>query len=120
MVKKHKKFKFNFRYYNSIEHHLPQSYKRYKKDTNVADELIDNLGNLCLVSKSANSKMSDQLPLDKSSKENKFAEEDIGPKRFIMYEITNENKNWSKKEILEHYEDVIQLLNDRKNILELT
>lgn len=119
-LKNTEKFKFSFRYHNSIEHHLPQSYKRYKKDINIANKLIDNLGNLCLVSKSANSKMSDRLPLDKSSKENKFADDNIGPKRFIMYEITNENKDWAEKEILEHYEDIVQLLNNRKDILGLT
>ena len=37
-----------------------------------------------------------------------------------MYEITNENKNWANKEILEHYKNVVQLLNNRKNILEST
>ena len=119
-LKNTEKFKFSFRYHNSIEHHLPQSYKRYKKDINIANKLIDNLGNLCLVSKSANSKMSDRLPLDRSSKENKFADDNIGPKRFIMYEITNKNKDWAEKEILEHYEDIVQLLNDRKDILGLT
>ncbi|MCH5294267.1 MAG: hypothetical protein J1E07_11100, partial [Treponema sp.] len=71
----------------------------------------------CLVSKSANSKMGDRLPLDKSSDENKFADGNIGPKRLRMRNITNKNKNWAEKEILEHYTEVIQLLNERKNIL---
>lgn len=110
------KYTFSFKYHNSIEHHLPQSYKRYTK-INIDSELIDNLGNLCLVSKSANSKMGDRLPLDKSSDENKFADGNIGPKRLRMRNITNKNKNWAEKEILEHYTEVIQLLNERKNIL---
>lgn len=50
---------FDFKYWNSVEHHLPQSYLEngYDKD------IIHNLGNLCLVSKNMNSRMNNESPI---------------------------------------------------------
>ena len=54
---------FYFRYYNSIEHHLPQSYE----DTGNVN--IDNIGNLCLISRRKNSSLNDKAPLEKAKLE---------------------------------------------------
>ena len=113
---------FNFRYYNSIEHHLAQDF-RDKHKTEYADtiDLIDNLGNLCLISKRTNSRLQDVSPLEKVDERS----EDIifTPKRQIMYQITRKNRSkpnkkaWAKNEIETHYQNVIKLLNKRYEIL---
>ena len=105
---------FEYRYWNSIEHHNPQNPGMNKKlDVNISD----CLGNLCLVSKSMNSRMSSNTPL---SKADYFGNKgNISPKRQIMYKITKSQKKWEKKEILDHYADLIRLIKNRKSILML-
>lgn len=107
-------FNFDYRYWNSIEHHYPQNPEMNEKiDVNI----LNCLGNLCLVSKSMNSKMSSNTP---SSKAEYFGKkEKLPPKRQIMYEITNSHGKWNEKEILDHYNDVLRLIKDRKLILAL-
>jgi hypothetical protein len=104
---------FNFNYRNSVEHHLPQSYI----DTNYAKELIDNLGNLCLVSKSANSRMNSEAPIGKAAKNGKYYNDKLTPKRKIMYDSTNKQNEWAEDEIKKHYKDVVYLLKQRNDIL---
>ena len=107
------KFSFDFKYRNSIEHHLPQSLKNEENK-----DWIDNLGNLCLISKSANSKMSNEQPKGKaSSTDGKYYKQTLPPKRKIMYDITNTQNQWTVNEINEHSLDVQDLINRRKEIL---
>ena len=106
--------KFDFRYRNSIEHHRPQS----RRD-NVPPEWIDSLGNLCLVSKGSNSRMNNEEPTGKAKV---YYKENLPPKRKIMYDISydhinNQEKSWGETEIIQHCNDVIQLLNRREDIL---
>lgn len=106
---------FNFKYWNSVEHHLPQSYmeNRYDKD------IIHNLGNLCLVSKNVNSGMNDDSPVGKASRSGKYYKKELSPKRKIMYDLTNKAANWEGDQIKGHYESVMQLLEQRKSILDI-
>lgn len=98
---------FYFRYYNSIEHHLPQSYE----DTGNVN--IDNIGNLCLISRRKNSSLNDKAPLEKAK-----LEPGLQPKRKIMYRITHDSNGiWGKKQIMEHCQDIKSLLESRKLIL---
>ena len=91
---------FYFRYYNSIEHHLPQSYE----DTGNVN--IDNIGNLCLISRRKNSSLNDKAPLEKAK-----LEPGLQPKRKIMYRITHDSNGiWGKKQIMEHCQDIKSLL----------
>ena len=107
-------FNFDFRYRNSVEHHLPQSFE----SDNYPKTLIDNLGNLCLVSKNANSRMNNESPVGKADKNGKFYKENLPPKRKRMYDLTNDRKNWGKYEIEEiHYKEVVDLLKGRDEIL---
>jgi uncharacterized protein with ParB-like and HNH nuclease domain len=106
------KFNFDFKYRNSIEHHRPQSRKQ-----NVEDKFIDCLGNLCLVSKSSNSKMNNEEP---SGKAITYNSDNLTPKRKIMYEITRNSLSelkWGKDEIYNHYSDIVELLERRNEIL---
>ena len=96
---------FNFKYYNSVEHHLPQSYEESR-------DVLDSIGNLCLISKSKNSSLKDKGPTEKAK-----IVEGLSPKRRIMYMMTTLNNNWDKKSIADHAQDVIDLLNKAQVIL---
>ena len=109
---------FEFKYWNSVEHHLAQQYAK-DIDTDGYSNYIDNLGNLCLISKNANSRLNDRSVQEKCerSKRNK-----MGPNRQIMY---NETKNsdgtytWDKHKIKKHYNELLELLSKRREILNL-
>ncbi|MDW9380681.1 DUF262 domain-containing protein [Chryseobacterium sp. JV558] len=106
-------FDFKFTYRNSVEHHLSQS---------LNNPVQDNLGNLCLVSKSSNSRMNNESPVgkaDSSSAGKYYKNGKIPPKQKRMYDLTNLNKKWEDHEIAEHKLEVIQLLNARVDILSL-
>ena len=98
---------FKFRYYNSVEHHRPQSY-------NNENVNIDSIGNLCLISRRSNSSLNDKDAREKAKIENKK----LQPKRKIMYKITQED-DWGKKQIEKHEEDIKQLLANRSELLKV-
>lgn len=99
---------FYFHYYNSIEHHLPQSYG------NIGNVNVDSIGNLCLISRRANSSLNDKAPKEKA-----ILSADLQPKRKIMYRITHDSDGmWGEKQILEHNSDIKYLLDNRCGILE--
>ena len=96
---------FQFRYYNSVEHHLPKSYKNTDVD-------MDSIGNLCLISRHKNSSLNDKGPEEKAK-----IEEGLQPKRLIMYRITRAKQHWGKVEIEEHQKDIEDLLDQIYNLL---
>lgn len=97
---------FQFKYYNSVEHHLPQSYEL----TDNVD--IDMIGNLCLISLRKNSSLNDKGPTEKAK-----IEKGLQPKRRVMYEITQDNQHWGRKEIEEHQQDIVELLAHDRDLL---
>lgn len=99
---------FQFKYYNSVEHHLPQSYEQ------IDDVDLDMIGNLCLLSRRKNSSLNDKSPIEKAK-----IERGIQPKRRIMYEITQDFQQWGHKEIKDHQEDIRDLLRQSENLLAL-
>lgn len=101
---------FEFKYRNSIEHHYPQQIAREK---GVEPNIVDNLGNLCLISKSTNSRLSDRSPEEKA---NRYSSSNMGPKRQIMYKITQIN-GWGEKKIKAHQDSLSKLLENRNEIL---
>lgn len=100
---------FNFRFWNSIEHHLPQSEEN-------SEQFVDNLGNLFLISRSANSSLWKLPPTEKVRITSK--ETNKGPNRQIIYAITA-SEGWGEKQIFEHYKNLIDLLSKREKILSL-
>lgn len=103
---------FDFKYWSSVEHHL--SRKKAEHLPNSGD-YVDNLGNLCLLSKSANSRLSDR---DVKEKVEVYGKGNMGPKRQIMYAMTEANGyNWGHDEIRQHYNDLVLLLSKREEIL---
>lgn len=98
---------FVFKHYNSIEHHLPQSYK------NTDDINVDNIANLCLISRSANSSLNDKAPKEKA-----VLKPGMYPKRMIMYQTTIKNNGlWGGEQISAHYQDIKALIDKRKRIM---
>ncbi len=109
---------FDFTYRNSIEHHYPQALKE-KLETriiNKKDIVLNSLGNLFLVGKNANSKLNDRTPLGKAA-DPRFNSNTLSPKRCLMYKITNDKKDWTEEEIIEHYKLIIAILEKRMEIL---
>ena len=107
---------FDFKYWNSIEHHMAREWAaRNSEKVPLYDDYIDNLGNLCLISKSANSRLSDR---DAKEKAETFNTGNLGANRQIMYAITKEsNWNYREEQIKKHYNELLDLLSKRKNIL---
>lgn len=103
---------FDFKYWNSVEHHLS---RKKASELDGADDYIDNLGNLCLINKSANSRLSDR---DVKEKVQSYASSNMGANRQIIYMITIwNNYEWDEKNITDHYNDLLELLDKSKEIL---
>lgn len=103
---------FEFKYWNSVEHHLAQS-----KASGDAEQYVDNLGNLYLISRSVNSRLSDRVVQEKVDF---YQGKNMGPNRQIIYEMTKSNGyRWEGKQIAEHYNDIVDLLCHRYEILGL-
>lgn len=98
-----KNFKFTAR--NSVEHYYPQN----PSDINLklADKDVDCFGNLCLITHSQNSSLNNQMPNDKKQDYLKSTHRSVSIKQMLMMTF----ENWSEKEIKEHGEDMISLLN---------
>ena len=90
---------FQFKYNNSVEHHLPRSYQ------NVCKNNIDKIGNLCLISKRKNSSLNDKGPTEKAK-----IEPGLQPNRSVMYQITHDYGKWGDTEIEAHQSDINDLL----------
>ena len=109
---------FDFRYYNSVEHHLAQSSKMYRIED--ADN-IDQIGNLFLLSRRRNSSLNDGDPLTKAKKvkgaDKKFS--NLPPNRTLIYTRTYMNNGWGKDEISQHTDEIRELLTNRKALLKV-
>lgn len=99
-------FKFQFR--NSIEHFYPQNPDKAQSGASVSDKNLHRLGNLALVSVSANSKFSNSLP--KAKAENfQHTMETQSPKLQRMAEITR-SEGWGDVQVQSHHEAMVDLL----------
>lgn len=107
-----KNFKdFDFKNWNSVEHHLAQNLAK----ANGCENCIDSLGNLCLISKESNSRLSDR---DVTDKVKYYKEKNLGANRQVIYNITKATGyKWGEEEINNHYKELVELIENRKNIL---
>lgn len=107
-------FKFQFR--TSIEHFYPQHPDKEQSGAAVSGSSLNLLGNLALVSVSANSKFSNSLPRAKA--ENfKDTIELQSPKLKRMAEIAR-NTSWDDQQITAHHEEMVTLLRDDVSLVE--
>ena len=96
-------FEFSFR--SSVEHYYPRHpMPGYKQ---LDEEALDSFGNLCLISHSKNSRLSNQPPIAKRSHYNKQTLDSI--KQWVMMEEYNAD-DWDEKSIADHQQKMIELL----------
>lgn len=104
---------FKFRYWNSVEHHLA----RRKAEEKGLTDIVDCLGNLFMISKNANSRLSDR---DVKEKVEMSKDANMGANRQIIYQKTEKKEyNWGKYEIMEHYNELSELLGEKDKLLEI-
>lgn len=102
-IKHISQFEFSFR--SSVEHYYPRHpMPGYKQLDEVA---LDSFGNLCLISHSKNSRLSNQPPIAKRSHYNKQNLDSI--KQWVMMEEYNAEE-WDEKCIADHRAKMIELL----------
>ena len=111
-----RKNEFRFLNRNSIEHHYPQKRHEELDSEGVTDFDLNCLGNLILISKSANSRLSDKNPLDKAALYSDKT--DLPPTRQIIYGITR-NVGWGKEQIRTHLKCMEVILAHRDVILNI-
>jgi hypothetical protein len=106
---------FIFKYWNSVEHHLSVN-KATERNRGERPEWVDQIGNLFLISKNANSRLSDR---DVQEKVKSYTDANMGPNRQIIYNQTSHNHyEWSEKEISSHTEEIKTLLAESKIIMQ--
>lgn len=104
---------FKFRYWNSVEHHLA----RRKAEEKGLTDIVDCLGNLFMISKNANSRLSDR---DVKEKVEMSKDANMGANRQIIYNKTKDNGyKWGEKEIKRHYEELKDLLEEKDKLLKI-
>lgn len=98
--------KFEFAFRSSVEHYYPQTPLpgHDKLDSNISN----NFGNLCLISRSKNSKLSNNLPEAKKEHYKKSIDS-LKQKEMMKYTI------WFKDEIIKHGNEMITVLDNKSN-----
>ena len=92
-------FKFTFR--SSVEHYYPQ---HPLSGETLKEDMLNNFGNLCLISRSKNSQLSNSLP---RAKKEHYINNDIDS---IKQAIMMSYNNWGKEEIEKHGKEMKKLL----------
>ena len=101
------KFRFTFR--SSVEHHYPQHPSEEHGLERLEKNILDNFGNLYLLSQSKNSRLSNLTPEAKCSYYKNKNYDSL--KQALMMEKTKELNNWKNEEILKHGEKMLTILN---------
>lgn len=86
----------------SVEHYYPQN--PIAIDSKIDQSICDNFGNLCLVSSSKNSRLSNNLPSGKKDYYEKVGADSIKQGLMMQY------RKWEEAEILKHGEEMVKLL----------
>lgn len=94
-----KNFKFTFR--SSVEHYYPQN---PLNGETLKEDMLNNFGNLCLISRSKNSKLSNNTP---TAKKDYYINNDIDS---IKQAIMMSYNNWGEEEIKKHGKEIKKLL----------
>ena len=105
---------FRFQYWNSVEHHYPQKRKEELAQEGVDDFLLNCLGNIFLIGKSTNSRLSDKNPEDKAALYNSSL--NLAPNRQLIYNITR-SYGWRNEQIASHYEFIKTVFGNARRIL---
>ena len=108
IVSKVSNFEFSFR--TSVEHFYPRNPFNVPK---VDEQIVDRFGNLCLISQSINSRLSNHSPMAKKDHYmNSTAVESLKQQLMMSYDKWNYEPG-NKEKIEEHEERMITLLNSK-------
>lgn len=109
--------RFRFKYYNTREHHLPRKLAMVRD----CEDVINNIGNIYLLGRRANSSLNDDAPEDKRLKVIKdIGKENItslSPKRYRMFELTE--NGWDKGKIIAHNMEIEDLLSQADSLMKI-
>ena len=98
---------FQFQFRNSIEHFFPQH--PINGDNSVTVENRDLLGNLALITVSANSKFSNRFPIEKVEHFPNIIEQ--SPKLKVMSDLLKKyDRKWDNNSVKEHHASMLSLL----------
>ena len=99
--------KFEFAFRSSVEHYYPQNPLPGHEILDI--HILNNFGNLCLISRSKNSKLSNNLP--EAKKEHYIKSIDsLKQKEMMKY------RQWFKDEIVIHGKEMIAILDKKSNL----
>lgn len=98
------RFEFSFR--SSVEHFFPQTPKAAIDKKALETGIVDHFGNLCLISRSKNSELSNYSPDAKTEHYNKLSIVESLKQQLMM----KESKTWGQTAILKHDRIMIELL----------
>lgn len=105
---------FDFKYYNSVEHHYPQSWENYSK---IGRRTLDSIGNLFLLSRRANSSLNDGDPRTKAVKSTSIIDT-LPPNRKYIYQQTIKG-GWEPDDIIKHENQIKDLLSRKEDLLKV-
>lgn len=94
-----KSFEFTFR--SSVEHYYPQNPPNGKR---LDQEVLDSFGNLCLISHSKNSQLSNHMPVEKREHYENSKIDSVKQYFMMKYE------RWDEASIKEHFEEMKSIL----------
>ena len=97
---------FEVAFRSSVEHYYPQN--PLDGQTRLNETILNNFGNLCLISRSKNSKLSNNLPTAKKE-HYKNSIDSLKQKEMMHYPV------WFQDEIALHSEDMITILDKKSN-----
>ena len=97
--------KFEFAFRTSVEHYFPQN--PISQVDKLDQNILDNFGNLCLLSRSKNSALSNYLPEAKRNHYIKVKPDSLKQKN--MMEKYNASK-WGEDQIVQHRNEMVEIL----------
>lgn len=100
---------FDFKYRNSVEHFYPQNPNEREGHKRLNPDILNNFGNLCIMSRSHNSKRSNLTP---NAKIDVFGSTDQSLKFELMQQMTIDKNYWGTVQIKEHGEKMKEILTD--------
>lgn len=100
---------FDFKYRNSVEHFYPQNPNEREGHKRLDPEILNNFGNLCIMSRGHNSLRSNLMP---DAKIKEFKSTDQSLKFELMQQRVEVNDDWGTVQIKEHGEKMKNILTD--------
>ena len=99
--------RFQFRYRTSVEHFYPSHPAEEQGHARLEESVADNFGNLCIMSRSENSRRNNLMPMAKVAE---FADSAQSLKFQRMAKVASATKTWGETEILAHGQAMKTLL----------